>query len=302
MTANLFLAIGFVGFVLSTTIAIYFWRRSSGLYSLLVEGADRFEELRNSNKRMQEAGVALETQLKRERRGKANLEAGIDEARAKSSELTQKLEIKDHELAIINNKFDLEKNGLDQKMAQQAAQTEAYQAQLQAANEQTEALKIHNKLQIEELEAQLEAASNSAKKLETQLETVDISTVKTAKRKANQMERLYNSMKGLKEMSDERNTNWEAALRVLSKWIVQNHGGESKDIPLAIGPLLAKALQITGNQLIEDSEFEHGDVRAQGASKAANMEEETSIEIKTPDASDETIAIVTDKLEAEKTD
>jgi hypothetical protein len=301
MTANLIFVIGFLGLTLITAAAVYFWRRSTGLYSLLVEGANRYEELRNRSEKMQEAGLKLEGQLKRAQRAKSNLEAGIDDARSKSSELTQKLEIKDHEISIITNKIQLERTSIDQELAQGRAFTEANQAKFDALFAQSEALKISNNIRIEELESELAAATKAAKEMETKLETVDASIVKAAKRKANHLERLYNSMKGLKEMSDERNANWEKGIRLLSRWIVTNHSAKDKDIPLAIGPLLAKALQITGNQLIDDSEAEESVVRSSGATRAMNMEAEISVEEAKAEET-ESASIAADKLEAEKTE
>jgi len=276
MSANLLTIIGFSGFVLSVIGALYFKRKSSGLYSLLVEGADRFEELRNRCQSMQDAGLKLEEELKRAKQAKSNLEAGIDEARAKSSELLQKLEIKEHDASISLNKFALERQQFEKLVIKYQVEVDATRAKLQTANVQLVSLETTSKAKIQDLTESLVDTTSQAAHLKTKLEGIDIEVVNAAKRRVAQLERLYNSMKGLKEMAEERNHNWERAIRFLSTWIVTQDTNSKEEIPSAIGPLLARALQISGNQLIDDSELEGDENHTSGAVRAQNMEDESN--------------------------
>lgn len=66
------------------------------------------------------------------------------------------------------------------------------------------------------------------------------------------------SMKGLREMADERNKNWEVALAKLSKWILRNSDSKlAKSDNTNIGPMVGEALEIIGAKLVHD-EFAAG--------------------------------------------
>jgi len=89
------------------------------------------------------------------------------------------------------------------------------------------------------------------------------------RRKVAQYDRLYSSMKGLREMSEERNRNWEVALGRLASWILEEKGVQH--LPQAIGPLVGQAMQLIGAQLIDDQEIM---APREGGELAAHMDPE----------------------------
>jgi hypothetical protein len=61
-------------------------------------------------------------------------------------------------------------------------------------------------------------------------------------------------MKGLREMTDERNRNWEVALKKMAAYIVNaKHGGKAVMDHKAVGPLVGEALELIGAQLVDDA-------------------------------------------------
>jgi hypothetical protein len=83
--------------------------------------------------------------------------------------------------------------------------------------------------------------------------TIDPKEYETARRRAAQNEQLYQSMKSLRDMAEERNRNWETALKVLATWILSSsHLARPQDPALAkpIGPLVGEALARVGGSLL----------------------------------------------------
>lgn len=80
--------------------------------------------------------------------------------------------------------------------------------------------------------------------------------IKRYKSRAARMEQLYTSMKGLREMAEERNSNWEAALRLLAAHI----NGCAPSPGVGTGAFVGLALEKIGAHLVLDEHTE-GDVR-----------------------------------------
>ena len=74
------------------------------------------------------------------------------------------------------------------------------------------------------------------------------------RRKAVHYLKLYNAMKGLREIAEDRNKNWEVALRKLAAHVVQNTSKGRKVMNvegMGIGPLVGEAMERIGAQLID---------------------------------------------------
>lgn len=125
--------------------------------------------------------------------------------------------------------------------------------------------------ELQKVKANLTEAVTVAKKLKASndkikgiLRKVDPKETKKYKQKSNQYEQLYNSMKSLREMAEERNENWETALRKLSLHIL---GTKNYSESSPIGELVGEALEKIGTRLVEDDQEERGaDVHKQKAS------------------------------------
>ncbi len=64
------------------------------------------------------------------------------------------------------------------------------------------------------------------------------------KRKVHQSDHLFKTIRGQKEMLDERLQNWETALRMLGTWILKDKGHRTEPTQ-KLGEVVAKALQVT---------------------------------------------------------
>jgi hypothetical protein len=258
MPANIAPALGFVALAITGGLAVYYWRRSAGLYALLVEGANRFEELRHRNAQLEQIQAKAEEKFKQHREAQARLTQSTDEARAQAAELARKLEAKEAETRLISEKLELQKGHLEKQLAKT-------QEMLRVAEEQ----RLDQMLKEKELQAKLIEAEQHKADVESRAKAMDPAELRKLKRKIAQYDRLYSSMKGLREMSEERNRNWEVALRKLSLWVLADGGETRPDLAqMPIGPLVAKSMQAIGAQLIDDHD------KSFGAEAATSMDAE----------------------------
>ncbi len=248
MPANIAPALGFVALAVTGGLAVYYWRRATSLYSLLVEGANRFEELRHRNAQLEGIGAKAEEKFKQHREAAQRLTDAVEEARAKAAELTRKLEAKEHETRLVSEKLELQKGHLEKQLAKA-------QEMLRVSEEQRGDLFLKEK----EWQAKVIELEKGKADFEAKAKTLDPAELRKLKRKIAQYDRLYSSMKGLREMSEERNRNWEVALRKLSLWILAEEGETRPDLAqLPIGPLVAKSMQAIGAQLIDETDKSFG--------------------------------------------
>jgi myosin heavy subunit len=271
---NLLPALGYILAAIAGGFALYYWRRAGGFYDLLVEGANRFEELRQRGQQLESALAKAEARLKQHKETAQSLERAVDETRGQAAELAKKLEAKEHEVRYVAEKLELQKGHLEKQLAKAAEQlqtdggarqetearhsaalAETRQRASQRERELSDRLRDVN-AKLESAEKRLAAETASRAVLEKRVSDADPVEMQRLKRKVAQFDRLYSSMKGLREMADERNRNWEVALRKLSAWIIkQRSGGRAGALPEAIGPLVGQALQVIGAQLIDDAEI-----------------------------------------------
>lgn len=104
-----------------------------------------------------------------------------------------------------------------------------------------------------DLEQELRKKESKIEKTQEKLKTADPTILKKAKIKLSHYAHLYKLMRGQKEMAEERNQNWELALKLLSTWILDQKGkGSQKDENL--GHLVASALEATrSGPLVDDN-------------------------------------------------
>lgn len=288
MPVQLTTFISFLVAVLAAGVAFYYWRRSANLYALLVEGANRYEDLRQRSVQLEQAAHSSEERHKSHREQVQRLNQAAEEARAKAAELARALEQKEHTVRLVSEKLELQKGHLERQLAKAEAQLQTQASELEAV--QSKIAEFHTyetslKAQVEAVrreahrQAQAHAQEIALKERDWQNRAQELASAKASqesqaqvalelkrlKRKLAQYDRLYSSMKGLREMSEERNRNWEVALRKLATWIIETAGQGQVTPPDAIGPLVGQALQTVGAQLIDD--------QSSGAQKSDQMEE-----------------------------
>ena len=277
MPNQLSLAFTSVAAVIGTGLSFYFWRKSSSLYALLVEGANRFEELRNRTTSLEQIVAKHDEKSRLAREGAARLEKAVSDARDKSAELLKKLETKTAESQIISDKLELQKDFLEKQLIKaqdQLRQSEEQKDVLKAERDRLQtdiarekdararavvAAERGGELKEKELTLRLKDAERSVEVMKKKFAAVDPNEIRKVKRKIVQYERLYASMRGMREMVDERNKNWEVALTKFARWIVLEAAGPDAKVPDQIGPLVGKALDLIGAQLVDDQEsVRHG--------------------------------------------
>ena len=138
--------------------------------------------------------------------------------------LKEQLTEKDQEIKGQSEAFQKE---LADKVRSQANQKEQKAKQAQETTNNKDAKEI----------AQL---TKRVQRLTAILKKVDPGENRKNKRKAKQMEQLYNSMKGLKELTEERNNNWEVALAKLSNHVLGRAQGSKGNIGDTVGSALEK--------------------------------------------------------------
>ncbi len=283
MPANIAPALGFVGLAVTGGLAVYYWRRATGLYSLLVEGANRFEELRHRSTQLEQLLAKDEEKFKTHRDSTGRLTQAMEDARDKAVELTRRLELKEHEARLVEGKLELQKGHLEKQLTKTLDMLRiAEEQRLEATTgtrERIATLEQELILKDKDWQVKLRDLERDKAAIERKAKDADPIELKKLKRKIAQYDRLYASMKGLREMSEERNRNWEVALRKLSAWVLESRGksyGNSDLSPQApIGPLVAKAMQSIGAQLLDENEPD----TASGASRAAAMDDSSDGEL-----------------------
>lgn len=117
---------------------------------------------------------------------------------------------------------------------------------------------------LKKAEMQAATMAKTIEKLEERLKKLDPVKVVKLKKKLGQYSRLYESMKSLKELAEERSKNWETALRKLSLQVLRSRevskGGEisksrltlAEKSDVSIGQLAAIALESIGETILID--------------------------------------------------
>ncbi len=262
--------------ILFAVVAFLNFKRSKDLQNILAEGARRYEqqhdELTMVRKRLAAATdvqASLELDL---RQMKQSQEAeGVRNAKIVGELLNTQALIerklgnaevqRDHILgkyeALNDEREHLMSERSDSEQLVRTLETECERLQtlVDSANKKPPTLSIEEVLdlrsRIRMLERELAAKSP--------IETSDPKELEATRRRASHNEQLYLSMKSLREMADERNKNWETALKKLANWILtSSHLAQPKDPALqqSIGPLVGEALERIGGALVdgEDSD------------------------------------------------
>ena len=237
-------------------LAFYLWRKAAANYTLLVETATTFDNIRRENLRLSETARNQFEELKQLRTGAATARSDADTARRDLADILEKMQ-------ILETESRRSKERLSQERHQFIAQLETSNAQIESLkNRAADAQAVADLGLTSELNASQERASSLAQNLaRTQAELTavkaavanELETMHKTKRRNTQLERLYQSMRSLKIMAEERSTNWEYALKDLSTWTL-NHQAilPAEHIKkMSLGELVGGALASIGKSLVE---------------------------------------------------
>lgn len=231
--------------------AYYYRRQFQGLYEIFSETTQRFEKGRAFNN-------ALEKKLLEAR-------SEIDLLKKKSIKLNKKIqdqyqqktnaEVDDSKNQIIVLEKELEHHreqhhSLVQQLDEAVRDKVIYQRKLdetdidsttQQLTEQREKLQsVQNKLKNETKSK--EDLVIELSKLQKKYKGVDPKKYFSYKRKCSQYGRLYTGMRGLREMAEEKSSNYENALEQMSSWILKQSESPVKS-DSNLGELVGAAME-----------------------------------------------------------
>lgn len=256
---------------LSFTATIYFWRRSQHIAAILMDGAKGYEELRQRNTRLETAVLSFEKQIAAFKRSEDESRRHMTQQSSQNA-LVEKMHldrVRDLERRLRNTELQRDHmidvhTALQAKYDAIAIKTEELSAAAAAwATERSELKK-----QIEDaggkslatLKAELLQERNFNQDLDRELkkfkskDVINPREFDTLKRRANHYERLYSGMKGLRDMVDERNKNWEDALVKMARWILTSSPVAKPHDPIlnaGIGPIVGEALERIGAKILD---------------------------------------------------
>jgi hypothetical protein len=264
-SSGLIATAGIISAFLAIGVAVHYFRRTSSLYALLIEGANRYEELRAELARLEKARQSADAAALSAAERELTLDKELGKTRDQAATALQLAEAKDHEVRYVREKLELQKNHLIKQLEQTETRSEDLNAKLQDITEKYEALSSRRdeskqkelselRQELRQTREKLVTSEKHAADLERRVKDVDPVEFRQLKRRLLQYDRLYTSMRGLRDMADERNRNWETALRKLATWTLQNHrpGASARPVPESIGPLVGQALEVIGATLVDE--------------------------------------------------
>lgn len=136
--------------------------------------------------------------------------------------------------------LDQEKKQLRLEAARQLREEQACNRKdLEALQAQVHELRQQRRADAQKLKAQ----DRQIAQLGEKLSVADPLVLKKAKSRVSEYQHLYQLMRGQKELAEERNSNWELALRRLAAWTLEQQ--RQPQIGDNIGALVAQALEAT---------------------------------------------------------
>ena len=266
LNETFYLLIALIALVIATGIAIYFWKKATGLYSLLVEGANRYEELRTQSQNQNAMLDKVRAELSSKDQDYRDSELQVTAMSRKQTDWQQQLVAKENELDHIRNKLELQRDYVEKEWRQ--AQADRDQARQELEETQRQASETSNdllgkeaaaRLQAEQAvarsQSQLQKVTKEKEELSRKFGKLSVEDIIRLRRKATHYEKLYNTMKGLRELAEERATNWETGARKLAAYTLAQQQKLSSELENGpVGPLVTTALRLIGAQLIDDDE------------------------------------------------
>ena len=267
MTEMLPLLIALIALIIAAGTAIYFWKKSTSLYSLLVEGANRFEELRNQSQSQSEILAKARAELASKDQDYRDSELQVASMSQNQTNWQQQLEAKENELNYIRRKLELQRDHVEKEWRQAEADRDAAREDLltikqraskaskDLLNRETGARKKAEKATVQS-HHELIKVTKERDELRRKFGKLTVQDIVRLRRKATQYEKLYNSMRGLRELAEERATNWETGARKLAIYTLAQQQKLSPALEQGpVGPLVTTALSLIGVQLIDDDDF-----------------------------------------------
>lgn len=298
MAADVGLIVGYALAAIFGVVAFLTNKGRARVQALLNEAANRLKVGQKAYDDQTKKIKDFEAKLKSSRESCVNLEKNLEEAREKFSQHNKELqdvkssyEEKLDKLTLQNEHYVEESKALTEQLREaDSHQSEAMKAVKEQLEEAKKSLEEQQKKVEKEskekagerssLDKENKKLQSDVQKLKAILRKVDPDSIQKSKRKAKTMEQLYTSMKGLRDMAEERSNNWEIALRHFACHILDKQPKDGSPI----GPLVGDALEKIGANLVLDEISENEKQMREDTKK-----EEESLEKENIKSSDEAI-------------
>ncbi len=237
--------------------------------ALLADTTIRYEALIQHGKQAEGQRSAQKEQLEKLRQQTLKAEKTLEEQKRRfENERLDAAKAKDEQVKIVqklnalNEHFAEQVQVLTVQLADAVKEKKAALDELAAFQrnfeERVRTATDAQRRELSELQNQIQAARRDRSAAQTQLEKfkqesghVKPEELRRWQLKVARLEQLYASMKGLREMAEERNQNWETALRYFATHIL---GDKTKAADTSIGSLVGAALEKIGATLVIDEE------------------------------------------------
>jgi hypothetical protein len=267
--------------ILSFAATFYFWRRSEHIAAILMDGAKGYEELRQKNTRLENAVLTFEKQIaelkRKDEENRRHLtqqatqsargeQAHLDHARNLERKLRNTEQQRDHMIEAhdaLKAKYEdtaIKVEELSAAASSWASERAAIKKQIEDAGGKSLATL---KAELLQERTTSEDLSRELRKFKSK-DVINPREFDTLKRRASHYERLYSGMKGLRDMVDERNKNWEDALVKMARWILTSSSMAKPHDPIltaGIGPIVGEALERIGAKILDIDD--HGEAEAE---------------------------------------
>lgn len=288
-----FLYVAIVVAIAALVYAVITKREVATFKALADNAGGQAARLSEKMQKLEQGKKNAETSLEQIRSSQRNFDKKVEEFKRKISERDQKIaelgQQGEQASTDLQRRIDIlteEKETITNQLAEAVAEKKALSDAASKHSAETSSSPKPEHLEkaksdIESLKQQLNQARKENKSFRNEVEKareilrkVNPGELKRTKAKLSQVEQLYRSMKGLKEMTEERNENWQQALRYMAAHI----NGKDLKTSEPLGPLVGEALQKIGKELVVD---EHSTIGATGQNEAdmtASAVEESKIE------------------------
>lgn len=241
-------------------VSVYLFRRSTGYHHLLQEAANRFEEGRRINESLKKINEEHRSELELLRQTSRRLDQQNAEFRAKTNllqiELKKASELPTDELNSILNKNDIlteELKAVTNQLRMADRERTEWKNKAENLEKETTAKYLQT---IEDKNSEIKGLKDIFSNLEAVTKKESSETIQTLtseiqvlKKKLVQHNHMMKSIKGTKEMLEERIGNWETALRILSSHVL---GSENTNKHQKIGVLVGSALESIGQEILPE--------------------------------------------------
>lgn len=255
--------------------------------AVLADVSSRLEALSKQNKQLEQGLRSAQENADKYRQQSAQADKQLEDAKQKLSDRTLEWNKLKTEREDVQKRFILQREHLEEQVQVLTQQlSEAIKEKKLVQDENTKLQKEGDeksrqqmeilRQQLREAQQQTQQVRREKQQLEAQLARAKEETprikpeeLQRYKQKVARLEQLYGSMRGLRELAEERNKNWETALRYFAGHVLQ----KPLDAELqnqSIGRLVGEALEKIGASLVIETKAEAAAAEAAAVAAAAD--------------------------------